>query len=164
MEKILFAQPLYPSVEAFKAIGINIEETDNLEFLSVTLPENWSIKKESNWLGDTVEVFDEKGRLRAYSLHVASSCQHVLSSGTRLYQRYNITYKAEGNLGQQTFEVFFVDNADNKVIFSAGKTKNEPGYNEKGKINSGNRLVEICEEFAKKHFPDWENCLSYWDE
>ena len=165
MEKILFAKPFRPSVDAFEAIGIKLEETDNYELMSATLPENWRVEKKESWISNTVKVFDEKGRARAYSLHVAPNRRHVISSSTRLNRRYVVMSKAEGKLGEQTFEVVLVDTADGKVLFSAGKTDYEPWYDEeKWKLHSGHELVKKCEDYATEHFPDWEDCLSYWDE
>lgn len=165
MERILLAMPFYPSVDAFEAIGIKLEKTSNFELMSATLPENWRAEEEGNWVANTVKVFDEKGRQRAYSVHVAPSSRHVICSSTSLNRRYVVMSKAEGELGQQTFEVVLVDTADGTVLFSAGKTKYEPWHDDKKrKLHSGHELVKMCEDFATEKFPDWENCLSYWDE
>ncbi len=164
MEKILLAKPFYPSVDAFMEIGIKLEKTDNFELMSATLPKNWRVEEGGDWIANTVKIFDEKGRRRAYSLHVAPSRRHAISSSTLLDRRYVIMSKAEGELGQQIFEVVLVDTSDGTVLFSAGKTKHEPWHDaKKRKLHSEHELVKMCEDFATENFPDWENCLSYWD-
>lgn len=162
MEKLFLAMPFYPSIDAFEAIGFKFEKTDYYRLMSVaTLPENWKVEAKRDWIANTVKVFDEKGRTRVHAIQVAPGYGHAIRSFTSLNRRYVVRSKAEGGL----HEVALIDTTDGTVLFSSGKTKYEPWYDEKKrKLHSEHELVKMCEDYATEHFPDWENCLSYWDE
>ena len=62
------------------------------------------------------------------------------------------------------FRIALVDRADNSIVYSAGTTELEPSFNVlKRKLNRDSKYVRMCEEYADKHFPDWKNCLAYWE-
>ena len=128
-------------------------------------PENWSVKEEAYYVATCFTFFDEKGRPRVRSVFANPYKCHVIKSFTEVYTRYYVKCIDEGEAFEHSiFRIALVDRADNSIVYSAGTTELEPSFNVlKRKLNRDSKYVRMCEEYADKHFPDWKNCLAYWE-
>ena len=174
MATVQLAIPLKPSNETLERIGFKLGKISGNR-ISVTLPTGWNfLKVKGNASTETV-IYDDKGRARVHSSLVSAKFLAYAKSETRAYRRYSVQVinrhddHEDGNYevvlckiepSFQNQKARLIDD----IIFSAGRTRNEPAYDTNTHMySSSHHAVRVCMEYANKNFPDWLNTEAYWD-
>ena len=118
--------------------------TDEYYNWGVFLPEGWG-------LGETWEILDEKGRVRAMINHDTRYGPKF----TIFWTRYQIV---------MTRPRFVVDRADVKRFNFQNPWKGLPVMFPTNKEERDSVTREDCKTWLDEHYPDWRDPQAYWDE
>lgn len=146
-----------------KKMGVEIlgpSKGDEKLFIDVKLPHGWT-KVRSNDDSRTTYLVDPLGNKRAYMWYKAASYDRAAYGGIR--RRFSIVHR---NFNDYKVGVAWVvderEPSKQVPIFQAPDRKyktTKDGLNDEAR----QALVAECEVWLDKNYPDWKDCMAYWD-
>lgn len=161
----------YPNYkELYGKMGIQVLGKHDDIFYKVKLPKGWKIRHAGHRKN---ELIDEKERLRGAFFYKAAFYDRYASMiiHNRFYVERFFDMEAHQRYSYDELwryeDIFFMvkDRDGEKVLF---RTESLPKMQPKGNYDKKNRLMDKrrkkCRKWLKKHHPNWQDPLAYWDE
>lgn len=148
----------------YEKMGIEvIEDSDDL-FLSVKLPEGWSIAPTDHPMWN--EVLDDKGRKRISFFYKGSFCDRDAFSNFICRYGYQIMpfdeYKSDASYDERKFKPWTAYIADSEVRIK--QLAQITPTNDREYLSVDEQLAELAKTYLNENYPNWKDFNAYWDD
>jgi hypothetical protein len=146
--------------EAFQLMGFELGEVrkQSTLFRNVKYPEGWTkISDPEDPEGRMTAILDTKGRWRVSITHLGQFWDDYASCTPLSLYRARSQSNVPGKVVWECLE------GGTTVIHTWEKKVSGRAYSEKWWAAWKEGKAE-CEQWLTEHYPDWRNCLAYWDD